>query len=76
MPFIESLKQKYPGVDFQSLETWHNTTNQALSVSLNQKLGVESAGVPEVIVGNVVLIGDKEIPAKLEAAIIEELKNR
>jgi thiol-disulfide isomerase/thioredoxin len=74
MPFIESLKQKYPDVDFQSLETWHNTTNQELFVSFNQKLGVENAGVPEVIIGNTFLIGDKDIPAKLEAAIIEELK--
>lgn len=74
MPFVESLKPKYPDVDFQILETWHNTTNQALSVSLNQKLSVKNAGVPEVIIGNVVLIGDKNIPAKLEDAIIEELK--
>ena len=74
MPFIESLRQKYPGVDFQILEIWHNTTNQALSLSLNKKLGVKNAGVPEVIIGNTVLIGERDIPAKLESAIIEELK--
>jgi thiol-disulfide isomerase/thioredoxin len=74
MPLVQSLKEKYPGVDFQILETWHNTENQARSDSLNKKLGVESAGVPEVIIGNVVLIGDKDIPAKLESAIIGELK--
>ena len=74
MPFVESLKKKYPDVDFQILETWHNTTNQALSVTLNRKLGAENAGVPEVIIGNVILIGDRDIPAKLETAIIEELK--
>ncbi|MDO9327033.1 MAG: hypothetical protein Q7T80_18955 [Methanoregula sp.] len=74
MPFMESLKLKYPDVDFQILETWHNSTNLALSNSLNKKLGVVDAGVPEVIVGNVVLIGARDIPAKLEAAIIEELK--
>jgi thiol-disulfide isomerase/thioredoxin len=76
MPFIESLKSKYPDVDFQILETWHNKKNQELSASLNQKLGVEKAGVPEVILGNVVLIGDKDIPAKLESAIIAELKKQ
>jgi thiol-disulfide isomerase/thioredoxin len=76
MPFMESLKQKYPDVDFQMLETWHNPTNQALSVSLNQELGVKNAGVPEVIIGNIVLIGERDIPAKLEAAIIAELKKR
>jgi thiol-disulfide isomerase/thioredoxin len=76
MPLIESLKSKYPDVDFQILETWHNKKNQELSASLNQKLGVEKAGVPEVILGNVVLIGDKDIPAKLESAIIAELKKQ
>jgi thiol-disulfide isomerase/thioredoxin len=74
MPFVKSLQQKYPDVDFQILETWHNTTNQALSVSMNRKLGVGTAGVPEVVVGNVVLVGDKDIPAKLEDAVIGELK--
>jgi thiol-disulfide isomerase/thioredoxin len=76
MPFMESLKQKYPDVDFRMLETWHNPTNQALSVSLNQKIGVKNAGVPEVIIGNIVLIGERDIPAKLEAAIVAELKKR
>jgi thiol-disulfide isomerase/thioredoxin len=74
MPFVESLKQKYPEVDFQILETWHNKANQAISQSLHQKLGIKSAGVPEVIVGNVVLTGSVDIPARLESAIIEELK--
>jgi len=74
MPFIESLKQKYPKVNFQILETYHNSTNQALSVSMNKKLGVENAGVPEVIIGDVILIGERDIPAKLESAIIGELK--
>jgi thiol-disulfide isomerase/thioredoxin len=74
MPFIDSLRQKYPVVNFQILEIWHNTTNQALSLSINQKLGVKNAGVPEVIIGNTVLIGERDIPAKLESAIIEELK--
>ncbi len=74
MPFIESLKTKYPDVDFQILETWHNQKNQALFTSLNQKLGVKSTGVPEVVVGDVVLIGEVDIPAKLENAIIGEIK--
>jgi thiol-disulfide isomerase/thioredoxin len=61
MPFIQNLSDKYPEVDFQMLETWHNETNQALSNSLNEKLGIQNPGVPEVIVGNVTLIGDKDI---------------
>jgi thiol-disulfide isomerase/thioredoxin len=76
MPFIESLKTKYPAVDFQILEIWHNPTNQERSDSMNKKLGVKGVGVPEVILGNVVLVGDKDIPAKLEAAITAELEKR
>jgi len=56
------------------LETWHNETNQALSSNLNRKLGVSRAGVPEAIVGNVVLIGSKDIPEKLEQAILDQRK--
>ena len=76
MPFIQNLSKKYPGVDFRILETWHNETNQALSLSLHQKLGLPSAGVPEVIVvgNNTPLIGDRAIPAELERVILEQLK--
>jgi len=74
MPFIQNLTQKYPGVHFQLLETWHNETNQALSATMNKQLGVANAGVPEVIVGTTVLIGDRDIPAKLESVIQDQLK--
>lgn len=76
MPFVQSLRTKYPDVNFQILEIWHNTENQALSDSLNKKLGKKGVGVPEVIIGNVVLVGEKDIPAQLEAAIIAELNKR
>ena len=78
MPFIQNISKKYPDVDFRILETWHNETNQALSLSLHQKLGIQSAGVPEVIVsGNKTpLIGDRDIPAELEGVILEQLKKK
>ena len=78
MPFILNLSEKYPDVDFRILETWHNETNQALSQSLHQKLGIQSAGVPEVIVigNNTPIIGDRDIPADLEGVILEQLKKK
>jgi len=78
MPFIQNLSKKYPDVDFRILETWHNATNQALSVSLNQKLGIQSPGVPEIIVvgNNTPLVGDRDIPAYLEGVILEQLKKK
>ena len=74
IPFIQSLQQKYPDVDFQLLETWHNETNYNLSVLLNRNLGLQSPGVPAVIVGNVTLVGDKDIPDKLESVILDQKK--
>jgi thiol-disulfide isomerase/thioredoxin len=74
MPFIRNLSAKYPEVDLRMLETWHNETNLALSNSLNQKLGLQNPGVPEVIVGNTALIGDKDIPTRLEDLILDEIK--
>jgi thiol-disulfide isomerase/thioredoxin len=78
MPFIQNLSKKYPDVDFLILETWHNETNQALSLSLHKKLGIPSAGVPEVIVigNNTPLVGDRDIPAYLEGIILEQLKKK
>jgi thiol-disulfide isomerase/thioredoxin len=73
-PFIDNLSQKYPDVEFRMLETWHNDTNNALSVSFNRQLGVTQTGVPEVIVGDTALFGSRDIPAKLEAAILEQKK--
>jgi thiol-disulfide isomerase/thioredoxin len=78
MPFIQNISKKYPDVDFRILETWHNETNQALSLSLHQKLGIQSAGVPEIIVvgNNTPLIGDRAIPEELEGVILEQLKKK
>ncbi|TFG89485.1 MAG: hypothetical protein E4H16_03590 [Candidatus Atribacteria bacterium] len=78
IPFIQNLSIKYPDVDFQILETWHNETNNALSKLLNQKLAIENPGVPEVIVvgNNTPLIGDRDIPAYLEGVILEQLKKK
>jgi thiol-disulfide isomerase/thioredoxin len=74
MPFIQNLSKKYSDVDFRILETWHNETNQALSLSLHQQLGIPNPGVPEIIIGNVSLVGDRDIPARLESVILDELK--
>ncbi|MFA4860180.1 MAG: hypothetical protein WC598_05425 [Methanoregula sp.] len=76
MPFVQSLQQKYPAADILFLETWHNQTNYILYTQVNQDLGVRYAAVPEAVVGDVVLIGEKDIPEKLEQAIIDQLKKK
>ena len=76
MPFVQNLSKKYPEVDFLILETWHNETNLALSQSMHKELGLPNAGVPEIIIGNISLVGDRDIPARLEGYILEQLKKK
>jgi thiol-disulfide isomerase/thioredoxin len=73
MPTLEQLILKYPDVNFQVLEIWQNQTNRDLSDKLTRELGQENKGVPLVIIGNVTLLGDKTIIAKLEDQIIIKL---
>jgi len=74
-PFVESLRDKYPEVNFQILEIWHDKTNNALYELLNHKLGLEKAGVPQVIVGKISLLGEDKIRAGLEPAILAQKGN-
>ncbi|MFA6363441.1 thioredoxin family protein [Methanoregula sp.] len=69
-PFIDNLSKKYPDVEIQKLEIWHNQTNQQIYTSVNAAAGITSpSGVPEIVVGKVVLVGEVEIPQKLEAYV-------
>jgi len=74
-PYVKSLREKYPDVNFRLLEIWHDDTNNALYLLLNHKLGREPQGVPEAIVGNVSLFGEAEIKSGLEPAILEQKGN-
>ena len=76
MPFLENLSKKYPQVTFTWYETWHNQTNEAAFVTINKQLGLKGVAVPEVVTGTTVLIGERDIPAKLEAAIVDQLKKK
>jgi thiol-disulfide isomerase/thioredoxin len=75
MPYVESLRQKYPDVEFRILEIWHDDTNNALLSLLNHKLGRQEGGVPEVVIGNISLLGEDEIKTGLEPAILNETGN-
>lgn len=63
-PFLADLSKKYPQVTFSSFEAWHNQTNAEWFAAINQKLRIKG-GFPEVLTGSTVLVGDREIPAKL-----------
>jgi cytochrome c biogenesis protein CcdA/thiol-disulfide isomerase/thioredoxin len=74
-PYVESLRDKYPDVSFRILEIWHNDTNGAFHKLLNHKLGLETVGVPQVIIGNVSLLGEDKIHAGLEKTILAQKGN-
>jgi cytochrome c biogenesis protein CcdA/thiol-disulfide isomerase/thioredoxin len=74
-PYVQSLRQKYPEVDFRILEVWYNPANNATLTSLNLKLGNQSRGVPKAVIGDVVLLGEKEITTRLENTILDQKKN-
>ncbi|MDD1702489.1 MAG: thioredoxin family protein [Methanoregula sp.] len=67
-PFIDNMTKKYPDIDIRKLEIWHNQTNEKLYTSVNAAAGISSPqGVPEVVIGKVTLVGEVDIPAKMEA---------
>jgi thiol-disulfide isomerase/thioredoxin len=66
-PFMENMTKKYPDVNIRKLEVWYNTTNEQIYDQVNAAAGISSpSGVPEIVIGNVVLVGQQEIPDKLE----------
>jgi thiol-disulfide isomerase/thioredoxin len=66
-PFMENMTKKYPDVDIRMLEVWYNQTNQQIDDQVNAEAGITSPpGVPEIVIGKTVLVGEVDIPAKLE----------
>lgn len=76
MPYIINMTRKYPDADIRVLEVWHNQTNQQIWVQATTAAGLSQYGVPEVISGTTVLIGEVEIPQKLEGLIQDSLKKK
>jgi thiol-disulfide isomerase/thioredoxin len=66
-PFMENITKKYPDVDIRKLEVWYNQTNQQVYAQVNAQAGISTPpGVPEIVIGKMVLVGDQDIPNKLE----------
>lgn len=73
-PFIERLEEKYPELRLEKLEIYNNVTNQQRFVSLNQQHNImtNDAGIPEIFIGNTVLMGEIQIPESFETRILAE----
>jgi thiol-disulfide isomerase/thioredoxin len=76
-PFMDNITQKYPEANIQVLEVWHNQTNQGIYTQANAAAGLSTPpGVPEIVLGRTVLVGEKDIPDKLEALVQDYLKKK
>lgn len=79
MPFVINMTKKYPDADIQILEIWHNQTNQLVYTKVNADAGINPPGVPEVVSGKTVLVGDaglSNITAHFEPLIQDYLKKK
>jgi len=76
MSFVINLSKKYPSADIHLLEIWHNQTNNQTYTEANLFAGITPPGVPEVVLGKTVLLGDREIPDKLETLVQDYVKKK
>jgi cytochrome c biogenesis protein CcdA/glutaredoxin len=68
-PYIDSIPGKYPQVVLCKLETYFNSTNQALFQEYNARYNVTSPEVPTVFIGDQALLGEDAIRDNLEPII-------
>ncbi len=63
---------KYPELDIEKLEIYHNAENQEKFLAMSRQYGIENAGIPAIFIGNRSLIGDTDIKDHFEESILEE----
>lgn len=71
-PHLALLQEKYPDLQLESLEVYHNTTNQQRFVEINRQYNVSISGVPEIIIGDRALVGENAIRDQFEERILAE----
>jgi cytochrome c biogenesis protein CcdA len=63
---------KYPDLDIERLEIYHNAENQEKFLAMSRQYGIENAGIPAIFIGSRALIGDTDIKNHFEESILEE----
>jgi thiol-disulfide isomerase/thioredoxin len=51
-PFLDSLKQKYPALEIEMLETWYNEENAETFKQMAESFGTSAQGVPTTFIGD------------------------
>jgi cytochrome c biogenesis protein CcdA len=70
-PYLVALTNKYPHLDLIQLEVYHNATNQDLFSRFQQMYGINAAGVPTLVIGTRVLVGETQIRDNAESVILQ-----
>ena len=74
--FLQKIEKKYDTLDIVRYEVWYNETNQELLKKVQNKMNIDSNGVPVTIIGNTVITGYTEsYDNKIERAINYYLEN-
>ena len=73
-PLIEDLSHRYSGIEFRSYEVYGNQANARLLLQRYAEYDAPNErGVPVVLIGRTLLLGDQPIIDSLENVIISEL---
>jgi cytochrome c biogenesis protein CcdA len=74
-PVILALAAKYQNLDVVQLEVYHNATNQDLFSRFNSEFGITTPGVPTLVVGNHILVGEAQIRDDAESIILQLMQH-
>lgn len=72
-PFLDELCRKYPSLRVQSYEVYSHRENVDLLMAMAKERGTEAAGVPALIIGNVMITGFSDDKAARIEAEVESL---
>ena len=71
-PFLEGLKEKYPGMELRLYEVWYNEDNLKMMQQMAEQYGFTATGVPTTFIGDKYWVGfSEQIGAEMETAIKE-----
>ncbi len=69
-PFLQSLSEKYPGVEVRAYEVWNSAENRTLFSKMAAAFGFEPQAVPTIFLGEQYWVGYAEpIGREIEAAV-------
>jgi cytochrome c biogenesis protein CcdA len=71
-PVIADLQARYPALHLESLEVYHNTSNQQRFVDMNRQYATGNSGIPVVFIGDTALVGENQIRDRFEEQIRAE----